>query len=153
MKSRRFDDRLSFLPRFLPPFDIVCFGRTPALPWPRGLRITGRSEVLHATPPSYTGREECGDSRLYHSWQSSKPSVASKKRVSQSKTDNWRPSWQKTHHLLHHLLTTKSGGKMPSAKIQGWCSTSFVLVLLRGADGAVWMHDSAGLVVSLYLSP
>ena len=27
----------------------------------------GSINVLHAIPPSYTGREECGDSRLYHS--------------------------------------------------------------------------------------
>ena len=47
----------------------------------------------------------------------------------------------------------KSAAKIPLAKIQGWCSTNFALVLLRGADGAVWMHDSVGLVVSLYPSP
>lgn len=54
LKTQCFHGRLCFLPRILPPFNIVCFVRSLMLPWPCGLRIAGWSEVLHAAPPSYT---------------------------------------------------------------------------------------------------
>lgn len=49
LKSWHFHDTLYFLPHILPLFNIVCFGRSPVLPWPCGLRTAGWSEVLHTT--------------------------------------------------------------------------------------------------------
>lgn len=145
LKSQRFHDRLYFLPHVLPLFDIVCFGRSTCIAvavWE--LRVGQRQSVQ---PFLTHGRGEKSAVIVGHT-------TAVKQTLSSIQTKGFSRKKLTTEDLNgKRQALLESSGKKPSAKIQGWCSTNFTVVLLRGADGAVWMLNSTGFVVSLYLSP